>query len=138
VVATGVGAMRAATSPESTWSALPHFRGVRIGRAEQAQIQSRASRMASVLGPAPFLLNEDNGLYYLVAGLKNPTPFDEPHVMNFGIHGQADVVRALAAGTARPVCMGDMSGPLEPSDIVRYVRSAMTPGDDLGVCVVYR
>jgi hypothetical protein len=138
IASSAVDVLRVVRSSDTVWSSLPHFHGVRIARTDEAAILGNADRLRGALGPSPLMVMNDAGMYYLVAGLRNPTPFDEPHLMNFGTHGQADVIAALAAGSIGPVCFRAVGGALNPAAIEQYVESHMTRGEDFGVCVAYR
>jgi len=129
----------AVRSPDRTWSTLTHFRSVLIGRADEGQIRDRAARLdAASRVDAPLLVASEAGLYYLTAGLKNPTPFDEPHLMNFGVGGEDWVIREIAARRLRAVCLGPVGDTLAPARIEQYVRATLAPVEDLGFCTLYR
>jgi hypothetical protein len=112
---------------------------VLIGRTDQDEIGRRAARLAAASrDDAPLLIATEAGLYYLVTGLRNPTPFDEPHVMNFGVNGQNRVIEDVLARRIRAVCLGPVGGLLGPELIEQYVRATLRPGEDLGFCTMYR
>lgn len=128
-----------AASGSSRISAVPHFRGPLISASRQAEILAHARALDDAAGAGTFLLMPEAGLYYLITGLKNPTPFDYPYVTAFGRRGQQQTMAAIATGRIRTVCLA-ASGPppLRPVDLERYVQEQMEPGPDVGVCRLYR
>jgi hypothetical protein len=138
LVLTLAGAVRALVTDQRVWSAIAHFEGIRVSRAEEAEIQQRAARMREQLGQRPLLIGTHASLYYLATGARNPTPFDESSVMSFGPRGQQQAIAGLSAGQFGPVCLEPLDGPLRPAALIAYVRGSMRAAGDLGVCVVYR
>ena len=89
----------ALVSPARTWSALPHLSGVLLPKAREAELAADADALRGAAAGEPlFLLMPDAGLYYLVSGLTNPTPFDYPLATAFGRTGEADLATAIEAG----------------------------------------
>jgi hypothetical protein len=81
------------------------------------------------------------GFYYLITGLKNPTPFDFTYSTAFGRKGQQQVVASLAQRRILFLCIDteeDRGGPLFPQLIRTYVDQSMDRYRDLGICVLYR
>ncbi len=131
-VRVGGGTMRVST--------LQHFRGTLIPSATEEDYAAHARRLAAVAaGDQPFLLIPEAGFYYLLTGLKNPTPYDYPYVTTFGPRGQRDVIASIAEGRIRTVCFA-AQGPiiLRPAELARYVQEQMTRGEDAGACTLYR
>ena len=128
-VQVGRGAMRVST--------LPHFRWALIPNATEEDFTARA-RMLAAAGEQPFLLIPEAGFYYLLTGLRNPTPYDYPYVTTFGPHGQRDVIASIEQGRIKTVCFA-VRGPivLRPDELARYVQEQMTRGEDAGACTVY-
>jgi len=143
VVAAGVavrfGASAAAIASEGrVWPELPHLRHVlmRRARSEELAAQARALRAAAPSGRL-FLLVPNAGLYYLISGLGNPTPFDYPLGTAFGTEGEADLARAIADGRVRQVCMTIVAGQMAPERLQRAVLTGLHPVSDLGACTLY-
>lgn len=121
-------------------STLPHFRGVWVPKAMEDDIAQRARRLsAAAAGERPFLLIPEAGMYYLLTGLKNPTPYDYPYVTTFGPRGERDVIASIEQGRLSSVCFA-ARGPaaLRPVEISRYVDERMVRGEDAGACTLYR
>ena len=128
----------AIVSPARTWSSLPHLSGVLVPRAREAELGTRANalRGAAVDGSL-FLLVPDAGLYYLVSGLRNPTPFDYPLGTAFGRTGEADLAAAIEAGRVTRVCMSTVAGTMAPGRLQAAVAAHLQPRTDLGACTLY-
>jgi hypothetical protein len=121
-------------------STLPHFRGVWIPAAMEDDLALRARRLsAAAAGEHPFLLIPEAGIYYLLTGLRNPTPYDYPYVTTFGPRGERDVIASIEQGRLTSVCFA-ARGPaaLRPIEISRYVEERMARGEDAGACTLYR
>lgn len=89
-------------------------------------------------GPA-FLLFGRAAIYYLLTGIRNPTPFDYPLVTTFGLTGMTGIENRIAAGTLRNVCVAeDYPPPLNATELIRYVEQNMTLAEDFGECRMYR
>ncbi|MBI4758740.1 MAG: hypothetical protein HY783_07040 [Chloroflexi bacterium] len=90
-------------------------------------------------GEQLFILSPSAGLYYLVTGLKNPTPFDYPLVTAFGQSGQAEVIAAIKQQRIRSVCLTPLgSDHLKPALLESYVQDNMERSHDIGFCTLYR
>ena len=129
-----VGAL---VSPARTWSALPHLVGVLVPRAREAEMaaSARSLRAAAVNGSL-FLLMPNAGLYYLVSGVENPTPFDYPLVTAFGRSGEADLAVAIASGRIDRVCLSPVTGTMAPERLQRAVVSHLVARENLGPCTL--
>jgi hypothetical protein len=138
VLLTLAGTANAVATRDLVWSTLPHFSAIRMRAADEQEIRETAARMRGAIGMEPLLIGTHASLYYLAAGLRNPTPFDESSVMSFGPHGQQQAIAAIAEGRVSPVCLEPLPGPLSPSTLIGYVTSSMQRAEDLGVCTVYR
>ena len=121
-------------------SSLPHFRGAWIPAVLEDDAARRARMLtAAAAGERPFLLIPEAGMYYLLTGLKNPTPYDYPYVTTFGPRGERDVITSIEQGRITSVCFA-ARGPvaLRPVEMARYVEERMVRGDDAGPCTLYR
>lgn len=121
-------------------STLPHVTGplitVQGHRAMEANARDLAREVAGQ--GATFILSPSAGLYYLLSGLQNPTPYDFPLTTAFGVNGQEEVIAAITAGRIRQVCLARPHPDLQPVRLVTYVQSQMEPYQDLGWCTLYR
>ena len=138
VLLTLAGTANAIGARDFVWSTVPHFTAIRMPAAEEEEIREQAARMRGVIGMQPLLVGTHASLYYLAAGLSNPTPFDESSVMSFGPRGQQQTIAAIADGRVWPVCLEPLPGPLSPSTLISYITSSMRRTEDLGICTVYR
>jgi hypothetical protein len=130
-------------SPEYAVSTLPHFGNVLMKESFIHEIRTSASALSDAVsrGERPFLLSPRAGLFYLVSGRKNLTPFDFPLVTAFGRDGEADVISSLARGSLSSVWVDpEMSimPRLRPRRLLAYLRDNMKPGEKLGVFTPYR
>lgn len=105
-------------------------------RARGLEKEASALRVTAP-GGRLFLLMPNAGLYYLVSGVRNPTPFDYPLVTAFALTGEADLAESIARGELREVCMAPMAGPLPPEPLQRTVLAYMSARADLGACTLY-
>ena len=121
---------------------LPHSRGALIGVTPQAGLSRFRSILDAATGGQPvFFMSRYAGFYYLITGLKNPTPFDFTYSTAFGRKGQQQVVASLAQRRILFLCIDteeDRGGPLFPQLIRTYVDQSMDRYRDLGICVLYR
>jgi hypothetical protein len=86
-----------------------------------------------------FLLIPDAAVYYLLSGLRNPTPFDYPEIQTLGIDGEDKLIEAIGRGQIRTVCAGAAADrPLTPLKLLRHVERNMKREAGLGFCVLYR
>jgi hypothetical protein len=118
---------------------LPHLRWIVMRRAQVAGLERDAAAFREAAAREPvFLLVPNAGLYYLVSGVRNPTPFDYPLVTAFGRTGMADVAARIEQGTLPQVCMRPVTGLMAPEPLQRTVRARLKPAANLGPCVLYR
>jgi hypothetical protein len=131
--------LRLARSPSANLSMLPHLRGTFVQEDDLVAWEREATRLrlATRGHSQVLLLVPDAGLRYLTTGLRNPTPFDFPFVTTFGRNGQQRVVDSLASGRIAQVCLGRNWFGLEPTKLVRYVRTRMRVRSQLGFCTLY-
>lgn len=122
-----------------TISSLPHFGGVLIAPALQAQILEESARLRErAPEPSVFLLFPTAGFYYLQTELRNPTPFDYPTATSFGRAGQEETMQAIREGRIRWVCYWRWEWNLRPVRIEAFVEQEMEPVENLGLCTLYR
>lgn len=132
-------AVRLATG-EDRVCMLPRFRGAVISARRCAQLEAQVQGLARLAagGEPLFLLSPEAALFYLTTGLRNPTPIDYPIPACFGVHGERDLIAALAGRRLRAVCLDrNFPGNSRPRQIYSYVLENMRPGHDAGVCTVY-
>jgi hypothetical protein len=139
VLLTATLPLRLARSPSTNLSTLPHLRGTFIQEDDLTGWERDATRLrVAARGHLEvLLLVPDAGFRYLTTGLRNPTPFDFPFVTTFGRNGQQRVVHSLASGEIGQVCLGRNWFGLEPTKLVRYVRTKMRVRSQLGFCTLY-
>lgn len=124
---------------ELVLTSRPHFRGALLPARWEQRVQLQAPRLQALAAQAPgFLVSPFAGFWYLVAGIKNPTPFDYPMRTAFGLHGEEQVIRALEAGGVPWVCWERGTWPLRPQRLENYLIKGWQVAEDLGECQVYR
>jgi hypothetical protein len=137
VLTFGIGGR--AISARYTWSNLPHFTGMLIDREAQRGVARAVGQMrANAANGAMFVVSPRAGFYYLISGLRNPTPYDYPLVTTFGRHGEEETVRAIVDGRIKAACV-DPSSPqsLRAVRVENAMRQHMRPVIDAGPCIVY-
>ena len=130
----------AALAHGATLSRIPHFRGALLAPDEQARLTASAAAIGAASQGRPLLVIDPRaGFVYLAAGLRNPTPFDFPAVTSVGRHGTSSLLSELTDGELPQVCVGhDREGLFYFGAVVSAVTDRFTPGDDLGLCRLYR
>jgi hypothetical protein len=127
------------TSNEYVWSNLPHFRYKVFRASDEAYIRSQAQWLTHhTAGEPTMILTADASLYYLAAGVNNPTPFDYPLLTAFGTSGMHEVMTALGGRRIRAVCMKKLDWPLAPVELEKYVESTLRLEEKAGPCDLYR
>ncbi|MBC7261057.1 MAG: hypothetical protein H5T63_03505, partial [Chloroflexi bacterium] len=121
-------------------STLPHFRGILMQADYVEGVRSQAESLKQYTDGEPtFILNPSAAFYYLLTGIKNPTPYDFPFAGAFGLNGEAEVIEAIQQGRIRYVCITPLAfGELTPIQLERYVLEHMEPTHDVGFCTLYR
>jgi hypothetical protein len=121
-------------------SDLPHFRGCLMRAEFLESVRANAKTLTeSAGGESVFILDNSGPLYYLVTGIRNPTPFDDPQAHAFGVNGQAEVISAIDQGRISYVCIHPLGDdPLAPVLLEDYVQRRMERISDLGFCILYR
>lgn len=119
-------------------STLPHFRGPFVRPDfEQAALRQAGQLRAVSSEDQLFLLMPQAGFYYLVAGIRNPTPFDYPLVTAFGLTGEDAVVAAIKNGHISRVCWEYWPWVLRPARLEQFVATWLRPGPKVGQCTLY-
>jgi hypothetical protein len=119
---------------------LPHFDyamapGWKIDemKRDRDTLQAAASE-----GPV-FLLTDEAGFYYLITGIKNPTPIDYPMVASMGRDGESNIIRAIQSDKTASVCLRSYREPLlRPARLEGFVRTSLQLVNRLGFCDLYR
>jgi hypothetical protein len=121
-------------------SDLPHFRGCLMWTDFIESVRANAKELTeSTAGESVFILDNSGPVYYLVTGIKNPTPYDDPQAHAFGVNGQAEVIAAIEQGRISYVCMNPLGADiLAPVRLEDYVQTRMERVRDLGFCTLYR
>ena len=119
-------------------SSLPHARGVLVDSAEEDEIVAAAAALEREPRPV-FLATSEAGMLYLASGIENSTPFDYPLATALGRDGEERLAEDVERGRFATVCVdfGDEPG-LVPERLAAAIDRSLTPGEDLGVCRVYR
>jgi len=130
------------TSAKYCVSTLPHFKGVLIEDRLRNEIRTSAEALseAAARGEQLFLLSPRAGLFYLVSGTKNPTPFDFPLATAFGHNGEADVISSLDRRRLSGVWVDPqiLAMPLlRPMRLLSYLENNMKPGERLGTFIPF-
>lgn len=119
-------------------STLPRLGGALIAREAQETVGEQARSMASELGPEAFIVSSRAGFWYLVTGVRNPTPWDWPGVTSMGTRGQDEAVARIVRGEIANVCLDTRDWGLNPRRLEEAVAAHMERVRDLGPCVLYR
>jgi hypothetical protein len=120
------------------FSSLPDARGVLIEPALEAELSNAAATLAREPGPV-FLATSEAGILYLASGIENQTPYDYPLVTTFGRDGEERLAADVERGRFATVCGDFETEPgLVPTRLAEAIKRSLTPGEDLGVCRVYR
>jgi hypothetical protein len=119
---------------------LPHFEyAMAPGRNIEQMNRDRETLQAAAAVAPVFLLTDEAGFYYLISGIKNPTPIDYPMVASMGRNGEADMIQAIQASKDGWVCVESYREPLlRPAKVEGFVRSQLQFVKRLGFCDLYR
>ena len=85
-----------------------------------------------------FLLVPDAGLYYLITGMRNPTPYDYPYVTAFGRNGEAQTAAAIRRGEITKVLIDVVDRRLAAWPLIHSVREQLAFIADIGGVVYGR
>jgi hypothetical protein len=135
----GAAAIASVADETRIVSTTPHLRWLVMPRAHLDEIERAGARLREAGARGPLMLLVPNaGLYYMISGLRNPTPFDYPLVTAFGRTGLDDTAVRIESGAIPQVCMKRVSGLLAPDRVQRAVATVLEPAEDLGICTLYR
>ena len=99
----------------------------------------REALVAAANGAPVFLLTSDAGFYYLVSGIRNPTPIDYPLVASMGRDGEERLIAAIRSRHLSLVCVRPFPDPLlRPARLEKYVQTEMHFVSHLGFCDLYQ
>ena len=124
MTASALGRVR---SPDYVWSRLPNHRGL----VEPRLIHDGLEKNLRSLNALPrdgrtFFIAPYAGFYYMVGGLRNPTPYDYPYAVALGSNGVAEIEDAIRAGRIERVCVDRGGIPeLKAYELERYVHRNM-------------
>lgn len=126
-----------------------HMRGVVLAPGHETQLSALALELRRATNGQPtFYLLPEAGLYYLLTGTSNPTPYDFPLRTAFGTDGVGRVEEQIGRGEIAYVCIhptwgleGPLPGPfpeLQPIELAAFVRERMVHVRALALCDLYR
>jgi hypothetical protein len=127
-------------APRQAWSTVQHFRGVMIERAVLEDLESEVANLRDHAADGElFMVGPNAGFYYLLSGLRNPTPFDYPFATTFGTAGEERTARAIREGAIKAACI-DPSTParFRPVAVETAIRQSMKPERAAGSCHAFR
>ena len=122
------------------FSDLPSLRGplVPVSYVQTLRRQADELRAAAPSGEL-FIMTKPAATYYLVSGLRNPTAYDYPTATDFGLTGEAELMRAIQDGGLPTVCLEDEATyEMPPPRLPAFIRASMDPIGPAGPCMVYR
>jgi len=138
LVARAFGPLVQLADGSKRFSDLPHARGVLVEPAEEDEIAGAASALEREPGPVFFAATQA-GILYLASGIENETPYDYPLATALGRGGEQRLAKDVERGRFATVCVDfGIERDLVPTRLARAIKGSMTPGEDLGVCRVYR
>ncbi len=117
------------------------FEGALLPPGQWRDVVRDAAELRAHVGPdrEVLILRLDAGLYYIVGGLRNPTPYDFPDAFEFGATGVTELRAALANQTIRFTCIGrDYPRQLEPDQVIATVQAHAWFVARLAVCDLWR
>ena len=104
---------------------LPSLRGLPAGP-QGGLWPDQTDDLISAAGPSVFLLDPVAPFFYVCGSLQNPTPFDYPFASTFGVHGQAEVIRAIERGSVPWVWVrGRFPDSFRPVELLTFVEQQM-------------
>ena len=121
-------------------SDLPHFQGIRAGKAEYAGLKGEVELLTALAGGQPlFLIGPNTGFYYLAGGITNPDRFDFPYTTVFGRSGQQEVISRLVSGQTPSVFVFFQTMHEQtPRRLQEFVVTSMRPVRQERMGVLYR
>jgi hypothetical protein len=94
------------------------FAGVVTAPWDLDAMAAGAAQLRETTGGTVFLLRPDAAVWYLVTGLRNPTPYDYPLASPFGRDGQRVLAANLTSGRVRYCCwVPAHAGALTPREL---------------------
>lgn len=127
-------------SEEVTVSAVHPYRWIPVKRRIlDNQLRDARELFAAVRANPTFLLFYDAARYYLLTGIRNPTPFDYPLATVFGRNGEQQLIQTIEAGRLRLVCVGSRypDAQLDPEELLVFVEKNMDSMQLAGPCLLY-
>lgn len=124
MTASALGRVR---SPDYVWSRLPDHRGLLEPRMVHDGLEKNL-RNLDVLprDGRTFFIAPYAGFYYMVGGLRNPTPYDYPYAVALGKNGVAEIESDIRDGGIARVCVDEGGIPqLKAYDLEDYVEANM-------------
>ncbi len=123
---------------EAGW--LPSLRGARFAPGVQLGLLHEATTLVALTAGEPlFILKPNAARYYLLTGLRNPTPFDYPLRTTFGSDGEQRLIQRIGAHRLSRVCLGnEVPARLLPAALITAVRERMYLRGEVAPCRLYR
>ncbi|MBI4854375.1 MAG: glycosyltransferase family 39 protein [Acidobacteria bacterium] len=130
-------------SPDSQFSSLPHFQGILIDKIGE----NNSEKIVEMFSPykeskETFLISPSAGFYYLISGLKNPTPFDYPLITTLGAKGEQEVIAAISEKKIKHVWIENSKATiylenLKATALINYIETNMVKTKASGAFTLY-
>ena len=114
-------------SPDYVWSRLPNHRGLFEPRIVHDGLEDNLRNLdVFPRDGRTFFIAPYAGFYYMVGGLRNPTPYDYPYAVALGKNGVAEIEGAIRDGRIARVCVDEGGIPqLKAYKLQEYVEANM-------------
>jgi len=117
----------------------PHFRGVMADKELLDRSAAIAESLAGLAGNGgTFVASPQAGLYCLMGGMYNPTPYDYPVASALGESGQREVIGLIEEGWIPAVALDGEAGGEGMGTLAGYVRGEMSPAGMVGGLEIFR
>jgi len=115
------------------------FRGAHVDTATWAGLVDTADALRrSPANGTLFVLSPRASALYLLAGIRNPTPYDYPLGSQLGETGADEVVAGIDAGDITAACLAtEWPDRLAPVRLIDHITAMLHPGVQLPECRLY-
>ena len=128
-----------AASGRRVISVTRHFRGLPVDREGLRACRAAADSLALLAGNGgTFILSPRAGLYYLLGGMYNPTPYDYPVISALGQAGQKEVIGLIEGGEIAAVAFDQEAARDEFMLLEGFLRDRMDPDGRVGGLEIFR